>query len=271
MSDEAELINQLRSKAAALEQLLEVQERVVAEQSQHLEEKTIDLQRSNRALEQFAYVISHDLQEPLRMVASYTELLAERYRGKLDERADRYINFASGAARRMQDMINALLDFSRVTSRGKEMVAVDLQSVVSDALSNLSLAIERSKAEVHRDVSGIVHGDRSQLIQLLQNLIANALKFQRDSVPPQVYVSSSRVGGDILLKVADNGIGIDKRFQERIFEIFERLEPKRFEGTGIGLSICQRIAERHGGKIWVESELGKGSTFFVTLRAMENK
>lgn len=255
----------LRAEVAALEQLLEIQERTVAEQSSRLELQAAELRRSNHALEQFAYVISHDLQEPLRMVAAYTQLLREAYEGKLDENADKYIGFASGGARRMQELINALLDYSRVTTRGDELQLVALDQITSEALENLGLAITESHAEIVREPLPKVMGDRHQLVRLVQNLVGNALKFHEPERPPRVRIGARREGRTLHLTIADQGIGIDPRHHARIFEIFRRIHPKRFAGTGIGLAICQRVAERHGGSIGVTSELGKGSTFTVTL------
>jgi light-regulated signal transduction histidine kinase (bacteriophytochrome) len=258
-------IAQLRAEIAALEQLLEIQERTVAEQTDRIEAQAAELRRSNHALEQFAYVISHDLQEPLRMVAAYTEMLREAYQGKLDEEADKYIGFASGGARRMQEMINALLDYSRVTTRGKEFETFALDDVVDEALMNLSVAIEEAGASIARAPLPRVHGDRSQLVRLVQNLVANAIKFRDEKRAPHVTVGGTVEGTTCDLAVADDGIGIDPRHHARIFEVFKRVHPKKYPGTGIGLSICQRIAERHGGSIRVESSVGAGATFHVLL------
>jgi light-regulated signal transduction histidine kinase (bacteriophytochrome) len=258
-------IAQLRAEIAALEQLLEIQESTVAEQTSRLEVQSSELRRSNHALEQFAYVISHDLQEPLRMVAAYTELLRESYRGKLGDDADKYIDFASGGARRMQELINALLDYSRVTTRGKDFTLVSLDEILDEALLNLALTVEESKAEITRTPLPSIKGDRSQLTRLLQNLMGNALKFREPDSPPRVSIGVSNEGDFVDLAVSDQGIGIDPRHHARIFEVFRRIHPKRFAGTGIGLSICQRIAERHGGGIRVDSALGRGATFHVTL------
>ncbi len=258
-------VTTLRAEVAALEQLLEIQERTVAEQSDRLELQAAELRRSNYALEQFAYVISHDLQEPLRMVAAYTELLREAYEGKLDANADKYIGFASGGARRMQELINALLDYSRVTTRADELQLLALDGVVDDALENLALAITESHAVILREPLPKVTGDKHQLVRLVQNLVANALKFHEPDRAPRVRIGAQPESGTLRLTIADEGIGIDPRHHARIFEIFRRIHPKRFAGTGIGLSICQRIVERHGGSIRVESELGKGSSFVVTL------
>lgn len=256
---------QLRAEVAALEQLLEIQERTVAEQTERIEVQAAELRRSNHALEQFAYVISHDLQEPLRMVAAYTEMLREAYQGKLDEEADKYIGFASGGARRMQELINALLDYSRVTTRGKDFETFALDDALDDALLNLSVAIEEARAEIVRARLPRVRGDRPQLVRLLQNLVANAIKFREDNRLPRVTIGATVEDATVDLTVADNGIGIDPRHHARIFEVFKRIHPKKYPGTGIGLSICQRIAERHGGSIRVDSTAGAGATFHVSL------
>jgi light-regulated signal transduction histidine kinase (bacteriophytochrome) len=260
----------LAEHVAALEQLLELHEKTVAEQSTRLEAQAAELQRSNHALEQFAYVISHDLQEPLRMVAAYTELLRTAYRGKLDEQADKYIDFASGGAVRMQALINALLDYSRITTRGKELQRVSLDEAVDEALLNLSVALSETSATVEREPLPAVIGDRSHLVRLVQNLVGNGLKFHTEGHAPHITIAGKRVDGAFTLSIRDRGIGIEVRHHERIFEVFRRIHPKRFPGTGIGLSICQRIAERHGGTIRVESALGEGSTFHVTLRLYED-
>jgi light-regulated signal transduction histidine kinase (bacteriophytochrome) len=255
----------LRAQKSALEELLDLQERMVADQSRRLQAQAAELQKSNHALEQFAYVISHDLQEPLRMVAAYTELLREAYQGKLDENADKYIGFASGGARRMQELINALLDYSRITTRSKELTPLSLDAVVDEALLNLTMAIDESSARVVRDALPTVMGDRAQLVRMFQNLVGNAVKFRDPSRPIEIRITSVREGNRARISVADNGIGIEARHHARIFDVFRRIHPKRFPGTGIGLSVCQRIAERHGGGIRVESEAGKGSTFSFTV------
>lgn len=265
MSNQPSEVSRLRAEIAALEQLLEIQEVTVAEQTTRLEAQAAELMRSNHALEQFAYVISHDLQEPLRMVAAYTELLREAYQGKLDEKADKYIGFASGGARRMQELINALLDYSRITTRGKEFERVSLADAAAEALSNLRIAIEEAGGTVDVQPLPVVRGDRIQLVRLLQNLVSNALKFRNADTRPHVEVRAEPMGERVRLSVRDDGIGIDPRHHARIFEVFRRIHPKRFAGTGIGLSICQRIAERHGSSIEVKSESGQGAEFSVLL------
>ena len=228
-----------------------------------------ELARSNAELEQFAYVASHDLQEPLRMVASYVGLLERRYRGRLDSDADDFIEFAVDGARRMQALLTGLLDLSRVGTRGRELESTESDAALRDALINLEQAIAEAGAEVNHEPLPAVLGDRIQLTQLFQNLISNAVKFNAaDS--PQVTVSASRSGSMWEFAVADNGIGIDPAHFDRIFQVFQRLHTRdTYEGTGIGLSVCRKIVERHGGAIWPESAKGQGTTFRFTLKATE--
>ena len=239
----------------------------VAERTERLNQTMDELKRSNTELEQFAYVASHDLQEPLRMVASYTQLLARRYRDRLDSTAEEFIDYAVDGARRMQNLINDLLTYSRVGTRGKEFAPTDCGKVLETAIANLQTAIEENGAAVAQDPLPIVMADDSQMLQLLQNLVANAVKFH-GAEPPRVHVSARRQAKDWLFAVRDNGIGIDSAHQQRIFTIFQRLHGKaEYPGTGIGLAICKKIVERHGGRIWVESQAGNGSTFHFTIPA----
>jgi signal transduction histidine kinase len=254
----AELLNEHQKVLAELEKEVKVRRRIEAE-----------LKRSNAELEQFAYVASHDLQEPLRMVASYVQLVARRYRGKLDEDADEFIQFAVDGATRMQALINDLLAYSRVGSKGKPLLPTNLDSVLDDALANLSVRLKETKAEVTRASLPPVVADSSQLTQLFQNLIGNALKFVADS-HPRLRVVAASDEGLVRVSISDNGIGIDPRFEKRIFEVFQRLHTREeYPGTGIGLAVCRKIVERHGGRIWVESEPGRGATFHFTLRPAE--
>ena len=248
--------------------ILEFRDRTAEKKTeQDLVAKTADLVRSNRDLEQFAYVASHDLQEPLRMVTSYTQLLARRYKGQLSSEADEFIGFAVDGAVRMQALINALLAYSRVDSRGRPLVVCDLSAVLDHALDNLKLALEESEASIVRGELPRVMGDPVQLMQLLQNLVGNAVKFRAKDRPPVVTVAAERAGDLWRIRVSDNGIGIDPQYFDRIFVIFQRLHTKEeYPGTGIGLAMCKRIVERHGGTIGVASAPGNGSTFTFTLR-----
>ena len=230
-----------------------------------------DLERSNRELEHFAYVASHDLQEPLRMISSYTQLLAQHYEGQLDDKAQKYIRYAVDGAVRMQTLINDLLTYSRVGRQGKPLEPTDAHAVLGVAIRNLAVAIQETHALIISDELPMVLADASQLAQLFQNLLANALKFQRDALP-RVHVWARAVEGKWVFAVQDNGIGIEAQYAERVFILFQRLHTREeYPGTGIGLAVCQRIVERHGGKIWFESQPGKGTTFFFTLPATNPK
>jgi light-regulated signal transduction histidine kinase (bacteriophytochrome) len=230
-----------------------------------LSKRTEDLTRSNVELDQFASVVSHDLQEPLRMITAYMHLLQTQYSGKLDKDADEFIGFAVDAAQRMQGLINDLLTYSRVGTRGKEFTATDCNVVLARTLLNLRMAIDESGAQVTQDALPIVLGDEFQLGQLLQNLIGNAIKY-RGQRRPEIHVGCERHGEMWRFSVKDNGIGIDPEYTERIFVIFQRLHTRQeYPGTGIGLAICKKIVERHRGKIWVESDPSQGSTFYFTL------
>ncbi len=237
------------------------------EAEEELARKASELARSNAELEQFAYIASHDLQEPLRMVASFTELLARRYKGKLDSDADEFIAFAVDGANRMKQLINDLLAYSRVGTRAKPFARIDCRDVFDRAVSNLTVAIREQGATVKAGPLPTIMGDAVQLTQLFQNLIGNALKFRGPESPLIEVAAASHCDG-WLFSVRDNGIGIDSQFFERIFAVFQRLHRKEdYPGTGIGLAICRKIVERHGGRIWVESEWGKGATFYFTMPA----
>jgi PAS domain S-box-containing protein len=238
----------------------------------NLLQKVNELYRSNEELEQFAYFASHDLQEPLRMVASYTQLLSRRYKGKLDSDADEFIAFAVDGASRMQRLIQDLLAYSRVGSKGMNLLNVSSEDALQQALVNLRGAIEESGALVTHDPLPVVLADEMQLILLFQNLVANAIKYQKPGVP-LVHISAARSSGKKwLFAVRDNGLGIDPQYFERIFGLFQRLHKREeFAGTGIGLAICKKIVERHGGRIFVESQPGQGSTFRFSLPASKEK
>ena len=226
-----------------------------------------ELKRSNDELEHFAYIASHDLQEPLRMVASYTQLLAKRYKGRLDTDADEFIAFAVDGSNRMQQMIRDLLAYSRAGTDGKELCEISSERALHAALANLRAAIEESGAVVTHDALPAVTTDDAQLLQVFQNLIGNAIKYRSPAKVPRIHVSSAAPGGkEQVFSVRDNGIGIDTQYFDRIFVLFQRLHGrKQFEGTGIGLAICKKILERLGGRIWVESQPDNGSTFHFAL------
>ncbi len=237
---------------------------------EHLEElvaqRTEELSRSNRDLEQFAYAASHDLQEPLRMVAGYLQLLSERYKGQLDEKADKYIDYAVDGAGRMSILIRDLLDYSRVNTRGEKLRNVDSKKALESALRNLGSAIKESGATVTHDSLPVVRADQTQLAQLFQNLVGNAIKFRSPERPPQIHVSVRKDQTHWLFRVQDNGIGFEQQYEDKIFMIFQRLHGRgQYPGTGIGLAICKRIVERHGGNIWAASEPDKGTNFFFTI------
>ncbi|MBE9035735.1 GAF domain-containing sensor histidine kinase [aff. Roholtiella sp. LEGE 12411] len=270
-SFETELLQQLANQIG-----------IAISQAQLLAKQTCysqELARSNSELEQFAYVASHDLQEPLRMVTSYLQLLEQRYKSKLDANADQFIAYAVDGAHRMQTLINDLLNYSRVSTRGQPFVPVDCSAVLKQAIANLQVAIEESGAVITHDLLPEVIADATQLTQVFQNLISNAIKF-RQNLPPKIHIGVLKGGVDAdkeslniipsedewLFWVRDNGIGIESQYVERIFVIFQRLHGRaKYLGTGIGLAICKKIIERHGGIIWVESEPGQGSIFYFTI------
>lgn len=229
-----------------------------------LKQYAAELEKSNKELQNFAYVTSHDLQEPLRMISSYLQLIERRYKERLDEDGHQFIAYAVDGASRLQTMINGLLSYSRVRTQGKPFGPADCESILEQTLINLKVAIEESHAVITHDPLPTVTADGSQLISLFQNLIINAIKFRGDK-PPAIHVSALQTDKDWVFSVRDNGIGIAPEYHERIFAIFQRLHGMDYPGIGIGLSICRRIAERHGGRLWVESMPGTGSTFYFTI------
>lgn len=230
-----------------------------------LNDRTKELERSNSELGMFAYVASHDLQEPLRMVVSYLQLIEMRYKEKLDTDGREFIGYVVDGAKRMQVLINDLLVYSRIGTKGQPFQPIDCELVLQRAIRNLQVAIRESGAQISHDPLPTVMGDATQLEQLFQNLIGNALKFRRE-IPPRVHISAEHKDGTWTLSVHDNGIGIEPQHFNRIFVVFQRLHSQsNYSGTGIGLAICKKIAERHNGAIWVESELGKGATFHFSI------
>lgn len=272
---------ELMQLARAFDEMAESLERRVSERqraeaelkalNQDLERRvaarTTELERSNEELEHFAYIASHDLQEPLRMVTNYLQLLRQRYKGKLDSNADEFIAFALDGAERMQALILGLLAYSRVGAQGKPFEPVDCEQVLARALRNLKIALEESSASLEHDPLPVVEGDPVQLTQLFQNLISNGIKFHGQD-PPRVEIRLVRKATHWQFAVRDNGIGIAAKDFERIFILFQRLHGReKYPGTGIGLAFCKKIVQRHGGQIWLESEPGRGTTFFFTLPA----
>jgi PAS domain S-box-containing protein len=264
-------ITELKTAEAQLKKAHDELEVRVQERTAELARANEELASSNAELEQFAYVASHDLQEPLRMITSFTQLLVSRYRGNLDTDADEFIHFISDGAKRMSSLINDLLEYSRVGTRGRPLSPTDCSTIFELACNNLRVAIEEAGAIVTTDPLPQVMGDENQLLQLFQNLIGNAVKFRGDQ-PVKVHVGVKQQKGSWLFRISDNGIGIESQHAERIFIIFQRLHSRsQYPGTGIGLAICKKIVERHGGRIWVESEPGAGATFCFFLQGIRKR
>lgn len=231
-----------------------------------VQERTAELERSNRELEQFAYVASHDLQEPLRSVTSYLQLLQKRNEGQLDEKSTKYINVAVDGARRMKNLIEGLLTYSRVGTDGNSFEPVDCNVIVEKVLTDLRLVIIETKAKINYKNLPEIKADAMQIQLLFQNLISNAIKFRQPDKVPEITIEAEKAEGRWHFTVQDNGIGIENEFFDRIFVIFQRLHTRsEYEGTGIGLALCKKIVQRHGGDIWLESELGKGTIIHFTI------
>ncbi|OEC85175.1 MULTISPECIES: PAS domain S-box protein [Methanobacterium] len=256
---------------AIVEALMSFRSRnAVIEYRDQLEETVKELERSNYELQSFAYITSHDLQEPLRTIASFAQLIERRYKGKLDPDADEFIDFMVDGASRMKKMIQGLLDYSRVGTRGHEFREFKAETALSYALNNLGTAISEVNAEITSDPLPVVLADEDQIIRVFQNLIGNAIKFRREGVTPKIHVSVKRKHNEYVFSVSDNGIGLEEQYSDKIFEVFKRLHAiGEYQGAGIGLAIVKRIIDRHGGRIWVKSELGKGSTFYFTISISE--
>ncbi len=256
-----ELEVRVTERTAQLQQELVMRKRAEAS----LQKQAEELARSNTDLEQFAYVASHDLQEPLRMVTTFMRILKNRYYGKLDAEADEYITYAVDGASRMKQLITDLLALSRASTKPHELAPIDCEAVLEEVLSNLEMAVQESGGQVTHDPLPRVMADRSQMVQLLQNLIGNAIKFAGTRAP-RVHISVKQMGKEWLFSVRDHGIGISPEHRERIFIVFQRLHDRtEYPGTGVGLAICKKIVERHGGRIWVESQRGEGATFCFTI------
>ncbi len=233
-----------------------------------LNDKVAELERANEELQRFAYVASHDLQEPLRMISTYLQLIEKRYKDKLDTDANEFIDFAVNGAKRMQNLILGLLEYSRITTRGNPMILISMEDIYNGVRDNMQLVIAETGASITCDKLPIVLGDAPQISRLIQNLLSNALKFCGDK-KPIIHISAKYGRGMWVFGVQDNGIGIDPKHFDRIFVIFQRLNGFNYPGTGIGLSVAKRIVERHGGEIYLESEVGKGTTFYFTLPAVD--
>ncbi|MFX1309777.1 MAG: ATP-binding protein [Promethearchaeota archaeon] len=251
---------------------------VVSLLSEHISKREIefneimeDLRRSNEDLQQFAYVASHDLQEPLRAIVSFSQLLEDKYQEKIDKDGKEFIHFITDGAKKMNTLIKDLLSYSRITTHAKPSKLINIEKILKDALYNLQEAIKESGAVITYDKMPIIKVDKTQFTQLFQNLLSNAIKFRREE-PPRIHIGVKKNNDEWLFSVKDNGIGIESKFFGKLFNIFYRLHTKEeYPGTGIGLPICKKIVQRYGGKIWVESEIGKGSTFFFTITPEKNK
>lgn len=264
----SEAYEQYETDHAMVERSLELSSAELLEKNRQIEVQKGELERSNQELEHFAYIASHDLQEPLRTVQSYLQLIKRRYSDKLDQDADDFINYAVDGATRMRSLIEDLLTYARVSSRARPLEPVKVDVVIDDVLQGLEVRLQEKQAVVERGPLPTVSADRRQLGQLLQNLITNAVKFMKKDTRPVVKIDAERVGDEWFLRVQDNGIGMSQEYTEKIFVIFQRLHSREeYEGTGVGLAVCKKIVELHKGRIWVESELDKGSTFFIALPA----
>jgi light-regulated signal transduction histidine kinase (bacteriophytochrome) len=231
-----------------------------------VDERTRDLVEANRELQQFAYVASHDLQEPLRTITSFSQLMSVRYKGRLEDDADEFIGYIVTASKRMTDLINALLQIVRLRKAGQPTMRVSFDRLLDDAEASLQASIRENQVRIERGPMPELLVDRVQMLQVLQNLISNAIKYRRAEAPV-IHISAARTGSEWQISVADNGRGFGQEFSERIFGLFQRLHGREVEGTGMGLYIARRIIERHGGRIWAESKESFGSTFFFTLPA----
>jgi len=264
--------DEVRRHRDHLEELVADRTNALRSANERLKQASLALARSNSELEQFAYVASHDLREPLRTITSFVQILQARLQGKLDADNERYMNFVVNGALRMDALITGLLQYARVETHAQAFQPTDCRTALDMALENLRATIEETGAKVTYDRPlPTVQGDVTQLTQLFQNLIGNGIKFHRPDEPPQIHIGVNHQNSEWVFNVRDNGIGIDSQYHKRIFVIFERLHSSdKYPGTGIGLAVCRKIVERHGGRIWIESEPGKGSIFFFSIPATSN-
>ena len=236
------------------------------ERESRLKDTVTELKSSNEELESFAYITSHDLQEPLRTVASYAQLLERRYKGKIDKDADDFLEFMVSGAKRMKKQIQGILDYSRIGTHGEKFREFNAEEALNIALSNLQASIKECNAEITHDPLPIICADESQIMRVFQNLIGNALRFRKEGVKPKVHISAKKTDNEYVFSINDNGIGMEMQYTDKIFEVFKRIHAiGEYSGAGIGLAIVKRIIDRHGGRLWVESKLGKGSTFYFTI------
>jgi len=260
------MLEQIEERDSSLREAHNQLEQRVKERTEQLNEKKEALERSNQSLEQFAYVASHDLQEPLRMIGSFSQLIARRYKNTIDPEIQEYIHYIVDGVGRMQKLIRDLLDFSRVGTREVNLEPIDMSVIMLKCMSNLRYSIEESQAEVICDDMPVIAADKTKMLQLFQNLISNAIKFNRPNVPPKVHIKIAETPTHWQFQVKDNGIGIEQEYAEKIFLIFQRLHTSEYPGTGIGLAICKKIVEMHNGTIDFESTLGEGTTFIFTIQ-----
>ena len=263
MGNATPLYDENRNPKGSVSVFIDITHHKIAEMK--MEALVKDLERSNRELEQFAYITSHDLKEPLRMVSSFTQLLEKRYKGKIDQDADEFIGFIVDGAQRMQRLLDDLLEYALLTTADKKYDKIQMGDVVEDSINNLKIAIDESNADIKYDQLPTLFINRTEMVQLFQNLIGNSIKFQSKK-SPKIHISVEDKGNKYVFSVKDNGIGIDPEYQKKIFKMFQRLHTiDEYDGTGIGLSITKKIVENHNGSIWVKSELGKGSIFFFSI------
>lgn len=261
-------VKEVLLKLAEANKALELELKSHLESKEELKQKVVELKSANDEIQQFTYITSHDLQEPLRTIASYAGLIKRRYEGQLDKDADEFIEFMVAGAKRMKDMIQGLLDYSRVGTQEEEFKEFNANSALDNALNNLKSSIIECNAEVTYDSLPIIYADENEITRVFQNFIGNALKFRKQGETPKIHISATKEGKEYVFSVSDNGIGLEEQYSGRIFEVFKRLHAiGEYEGAGIGLAIVKRVIDSHGGRVWVESEFKEGSTFYFTIPA----